>query len=214
MITINRRRCFNNIIQDYIQDGLICHLVGDDALTNKWTDRINAKVISLYNAAKTDDNKGVIFDGTSTYGTSGSIGSVSSCTLEIVANIPKSNTTHFLISQPSGYVNTILSFDANNSGNGHIYILTGAESPGYYGYLSGLKTLTITRNKAYINGSQISTKNASTYSNVAQSLVIGRRSINLAQYFKGTLYQIRIYDRVLTAEEVLINYNLDSKLYK
>ncbi len=65
--------------------------------------------------------------------------------------------------------------------------------------------------KFYINGQQISTSGTDTitkiYNNVGVPLIIGKSPYMSGRELKGTLDEIKIWSRALTAEEVLNEYN-------
>ena len=61
---------------------------------------------------------------------------------------------------------------------------------------------------AYENASLLGNLSASNvWASSSGTNYIGRRSTGT--YFKGNIYSIRVYDRVLTQEEVMQNYNAD-----
>lgn len=63
----------------------------------------------------------------------------------------------------------------------------------------------------YINGIKLEeqdktdTWNSSSFTGT----YIGRRSYNSTNHFQGNMYRVRIYDRILTEEEILANYSTD-----
>ena len=65
----------------------------------------------------------------------------------------------------------------------------------------------------YLNGIG-STTGAQNYSNTLQMNQIGRYSAFYNQYnVKGSIGEVKIYNRVLSASEVLQNYNATKKRY-
>lgn len=210
-MSIIRRRQFNKAdAPSYIKDGLILHLVGDEATTTEWVNKITGETFTLYNTAKSDDEKGVVFNGTSSYAycSTKAFGSGSEGTIEIVCNANSFTGSEYVVSQPNGYI----SFVAAASGD--FYCELGPTTSLKKGTFPGKHTICLCKNKGYKDGVALNIgNNYSVTAPAHNGILIGRRALNKSQYFNGTIYQIRVYNRILTKDEILYNQLLDKETY-
>lgn len=210
-MNVLRRRQFNKAdAPSYIKDGLILHLVGDDATTAAWVNRITEETFTMYNTTKSDDEKGVVFNGTSAYAhcSTKNFGSGAEGTIEIVCNANNFTGTEFVVSQRNDYISFIA------VATGDFYCELGLTTSLKIGTFPGKHTICLCRNKGYKDGVALNIgNNYNVKSPSHNGILIGRRSLTQTQYFNGTIYQIRIYDRVLTNDEILYNQLLDKKTY-
>lgn len=208
---LERRRELINQAQanvDYIKDGLVLHLDGVDATTSSWVDRVDGNTINLYNVTKNSDDDGVIFNGSSSYGyCSKNFGSGASGTIEIVANTNSYSGSIFIVAQKNPYI----SFVAASSGD--LFCQMGATTNLTRGTITGKHTVCLTRNKGFKDLSKLSQLRTYSLGDPDSGLIIGRRSLSFNQMFSGTLFQLRIYDRVLTDAEILFNQKIDISRY-
>ena len=226
-----RRRMMANVGGDnpadsYIQNGLVFQLdgieKGNDA--TKWIDRKNG--IEWLNHNSTRLSNGWYFDGATSYLTSSGMGTydISTCTLEFVFDAEVSNAMWFAFVDAGA--NLVFNYTYNYSGRNWL-IIKGKSSGGSIGGASPLDESIIGAHIAsmvavparakvnVINGVQHINNNVN-YS-AAASAIIGARisaSTNLpANFFKGTIYAIRIYNRLLTVEEMLANQVIDNERF-
>ena len=210
----------------YIQNGLVFQLDGIDKGNDatKWIDRKNGIEWSNHGANRLPN--GWYFDGATSYLTSSGMGTydISSCTLEFVFDAEVSNAMWFAFVDAGA--NLVFNYTYNYSGRNWL-IIKGKSSAGSIGGASPLDKSILGAHIAsmvavpagakvnVINGVQHINNNVN-YS-AAASAIIGARisaSTNLpANFFKGTIYSIRIYNRLLTVEEMLENQVIDNERF-
>jgi len=219
-----------------VSSGLIMHLDAGNALSypgsgSTWTDISgNSRNVSLNNATYTSLNGGgIVFNGTSTWGSYSMSGSgiTSAYTIESVVKIGTLN------SDSSG--STGFTYWTDGSG-GHGLIKEVDIAPGKfrfahrYPYGSGSNTddfasaatpasntmyhITYVRGggtqKIYINGSENSSNNTvqGAFDSGLTQGSLGRLSQSASsRYLSGNYHQFRIYNRALSSSEVLQNFN-------
>lgn len=212
MSQIRRRHIGNNGARcPYITDGLIFHLDGADATQDKWVDRIGKIPFNLVNTSKTDDG-GVMFTGSRSYGNyaAGLTFPLANCTLEIVYYATSSiASTHLFTPNTDGSIafgctvqNVVVISNSNN-----------ANSKIYYVPIVDRHSVSVNKNNGYADGNALSVysgtdcwylRSGGTY--------IGCRTSG-ENYFSGVIYQIRVYNRILTEEEILFNQAVDYTRY-
>ena len=183
---------------EYIGSGLVFWLNGDDAKQTGWIDRIGNKSISLYNCVAKDGY--VEFNGTNSYGKTNSFffRSYNDTTLEVVFKMnaypgtqeiyvsPYNGTIGLAITTAGGYV-----FTTNDT---HDY-------PSMKTVDTNIKVISLTGSYAYEN-CIYRTFNKSDYlwNKNTNFNYIGRRldEPEDQKYLNGRIYQIRLYNRVLT----------------
>ena len=210
-----RRRVLMGQNQTYVKNGLLYHFVSDDSDGQTWTDRISGLTFTLSGVTKTQDN-GLFFDGHA-------FGFIPS------AQLPKIVTVEIVLSQnardaiflfdkkyvAADYQNAIRFDNIFLKGLryepelGEKYVISGTSKGGY---LSSDNSI-IYFNKSRLTGGSY----VGTYSRFYDGISIGGRLTAQGQLrdnaLKGTLYQIRLYSRDLTEQEILHNQNVDFKKY-
>ena len=195
-------------IKPYISNGLVFHLDGADATTTSWVDRVGGVVFNMSNVVC--DGKGVYFKGTkNSYGHSSTIFRYlwNNSTIEVVIHK----------TQASGFV-------FQSVGNSIAYI----GDAGYVNYTHGAshkrsavtgnmqlnKTIThsINNDIEFFNGKQYGFSSGDTWGNQSNGTWLGIRA-GSDYLMKGYIYQIRIYNRKLSATEILFNQDQDRKKY-
>lgn len=202
----------------YITDGLIFWLDGlnQGGVSGEWKDLIGGKVFEL--TACSQNANGVYFDGSSSYGRT--LGAISSNwkteTIE-VAIVPAASSG----SAPSfaGKCLFCPSADGVTYGVGMIFTADGAKVGfGMDGSNTYRWTTTETLTKisgcnarTVIDGVSKSHDWGTTYSNNSSEYTyLGARYLSaIQQFFKGTIHSVRIYNRQLTADEMLANQAVD-----
>lgn len=193
-------------IKPYISNGLVFHLDGADATTTSWVDRVNNVTFDMYNV--TCDGKGVYFNGSNSYGHSSTtvVYDYRTSTIEVVIRR----------TQASGFVFQAINSNAivYISGAGNINFSFGAKRPNVTANMQLNKTVThsINFDRNYLNGTQYAFTTADSWGRQGTGTDIGRRG-NGTYYFKGYMYQIRIYNRKLSDAEILFNQEQDRKKY-
>lgn len=212
-INIRARRIVTNsvIIQPYISDGLVFHLDGSDfdSQNMKWTDKIGNIVFNMYNVSLYN-GKGVKFNGnTNSYGRSSTIVNYSytTSTIEIVQYryaqsgfvFDPANASAIRYIQGGSYVNFTYGAASKRSG-----ISTQS--------LNKISTHSINMDRDVFNGTSYNFVSNDTWSASSSNTYLGIR--NGASYpLNGIIYQIRIYNRKLSLQEILYNQEQDKKRY-
>lgn len=201
--------------EPYIEDGLVLWLNCADATTSSWVDRIGEKSFTLYNVTK-DSIGGVVFNGSNSYGKhSNSIYySKDSTTIEAVVKSEQNKAGGVFCDTQGGlslylYSTNLVYNGASKSSGSNKWELT----------IAGLHVITLAGNNGYEDGSSITkTGTGSSYGGNDTGTYIGMRDINTNNNgkrdpLKGTIYQIRIYNRLLSAEEIAYNHGIDMRKY-
>lgn len=189
----------------YIQNRLVFHLDGKDASSSQWVDKVGNIAFELHNTT-IDNNGGVVFNGTNSYGFyTNELGyGYNSSTIEVVANIVGSGT-EVLFMQCAD--NRII---AGLTSAGLCNRTTG--SSGLFDFARGLCVLSTTGEVAYRNKSKLTFSPNTYFGYTTTGTFIGARD-STRNFFNGTIYQIRIYDRVLSVDEILYNQTIDINKY-
>ena len=212
-INIHTRRIVTNsvIIQPYITDGLVFHLDGSDfdSQNMKWTDKIGNIVFNMYNVSLYN-GKGVKFNGnTNSYGRSSTIVNYSytTSTIEIVQYryaqsgfvFDPANVNAIRYIQGGSYVNFTYGAASKRSG-----ISTQS--------LNKISTHSINMDRDVFNGTSYNFVSNDTWSASSSNTYLGIRN-GTSYPLNGIIYQIRIYNRKLSLQEILYNQEQDKKRY-
>lgn len=209
MSNYRRNLLVNDKLSSYIADGLAFQLCGEDATSTNWIDRIGKKEFILSNC--TLGNKCVCFNGTNSFGQSGVFGwNADTSTIEIV--FKQNNANNFQLMFISPTANTI-AFGAV-SGKSCIWVSNNnTHSYPTITYNDKIKTVSINANLSYYNLNSVSKGGIDYWSNNGSHTYIGCRKEPNQDFFNGNIYQIRIYNRLLSAKEILYNQNIDFNKY-
>lgn len=191
-------------VEDYIQGGLVFQLDGMDKGNGAWVDRKGQKEFALHNVIVNDNN--IEFNGTDSYAEYGTPLGYSSAThtLEIVWESSKVTGVPFFGGPTDAEVCSMqqkstairrLSF-----GTGMNFIGTQPDE---------LKMISANADNIIYNAGWIGTSAALEVSNSFDQTVASIGRYKQGDYFKGKIYAIRIYDRKLTALEMLQNQLID-----
>jgi hypothetical protein len=124
-------------------------------------------------------------------------------------------------STPSSFLGLVVSGNTSGEWNYGIWVTNGkiqvgTHNDGRYGNSTIVAgqiyqvTLTYSNNTMiiYLNGVNDGTfTSVSLFNGLNQQLVIGRKGANAGWYFPGTIYNVQIYNRSLSATEILNNFN-------
>lgn len=211
----------------YATGNMLLNLEGLNApVNNTWVDTTNNKTITLSNVNYDSTNH--LYDfGSSGYGTLGEtlIPSTGDFTLEAYILTPTNITSDQAIvaqvsdtSNDSGrvklnlYNNNLLTFiNTQSSGSKSYYFVNGATASGRY-----LLQLVRTGESLnlYLNGVLIvSNTYASTNTISTGPFKLGRWNNASNQHYYGSLFSVRLYNRALSADELLNNYTVDTNHY-
>lgn len=202
--------------QDYIKDGLFLHLDGADCAGSTWVDKVSGKVLSLSGSVPSVSNGGVVFNGASVFYNTEIVPPLyTAATIEVVVNNRVNESTGKWIV-------------GHHLNNGVCYTInTGLLESSFR-----LSTTNYQRRKGSKRG-VIYTHSMTTSYNIANKVVaalgsndywglgycfsvggkITNSSFGRDKMCKSTVYQIRIYNRKLTQEEILYNQSIDIKKY-
>lgn len=194
---------------DYIQDGLVFHLDGADATTSTWIDKIGGIEFTMHNVTL-DGKGGVVFNG-SAYGNYPDTLDFPSSTHTIEVVLNKTETfglqVAFMIN-----VSDKVAFGFGSNGK-FIVTKSGDSNPRKtLNTGSGLATYSVINGNAYKNCALMSQRSVDTWFLRTGGTFVGSRSADNA-FFKGTIYQIRIYNRALTQQEIINNQTIDMQRY-
>ena len=223
----------------YVSSGLVLNYDGIDNTStghsnsaSTWYNKVgNGYNATLYNT--TWNNNALVLNGTTSYGVFSNpvfngIGNVSNCTIEIVLDFASSKHGAALDfgSKINGYSAYLTIW--NSGGNTASIVLTGGTN------YSKSSSLSYELNKKYqisygIGSTEGFVYNNGTFSTKAgadPSILVGWGSSNgnigraveasnssVYYYFGGKIYALRIYNRVLSEDEIYANYKVDKARY-
>jgi hypothetical protein len=176
---------------------------GTRSATQGLLDRTGTSTINISNASF-DSNAQMTFDGTDDYLDCGDMGiSSGKVTFAAWIKFSGSSTEHIIDASGNACHLSILSGNKPYFYNGSTYH-TGADAitNGVWYYLTGVQSDT---NDIYINGVLSNSINSNV--NISVSTVNIGRWQSGGRYFNGDIASAQIYNRALTAAEVLQNYN-------
>ena len=200
---------------DYIMNGLLYHFVSDDSDGQTWTDRISGLTFTLSGVSKTQDN-GLFFDGHA-FGCVPKTQFSKIVTVELVLSQNARNAiflfdNKYAVADYQNIIrldNIVFSSYPFAPELGEKYVISGTSKNGE---LSTNNSIVYFDKSKLTNGS-----NVGTYNRFYDGISIGGRLTAQGQLrdnvLKGTLYQIRLYSRDLTEQEILHNQNVDFKKY-
>lgn len=205
------------VYEQYIQDGLVFYLDGADATTSQWVDRKGGIAFAMNNVTL-DGNGGVVFNGTNAYGiyaAADTLGfSATTHTIEVVANI--GGTATALVFMQNTGSGAVLGITANGKLIGTSGYSEGEPNPRQVlNVIRGLMTCTFAGNTAYKNKVPLTVStDPSAYFTIKENagVFVGARDTTRS-FLQGTIYQIRVYDRILSRSEILYNQDIDMRRY-
>ena len=216
---------------EYIQDGLVLFLDGlnQGNTNNRWIDVKGNRSFTLTNCTKLTN--GVRFNGTSSYGSlsSNNLGlSYDQGTAEFAAyyNGPSYGSDCAIIYQ-GRYSSSVpymliagIRPDTNYrtvAYNNMICYGSGIDHKRWYGFgtNNGNHVVSLSETRAVDNGASLTERFGfgGTTASTSNGLTIGYRNSSSRMYFKGDIFAIRLYNRILSREEMLHNQRLDNERY-
>lgn len=202
----------------YIQDGLIFFLDGRDFTSGSWVDKVGNSSFALTDCVK--DGNGVKFNGTSSHGTTDANLSFPSqqYTIEMVVKGEKevsASSDSQIIFNTKNSGDFALGF--NMAGAARYYTFQAGTTNVNLGYLLpsalGVKRLSVNKNLCVVNEEKITSYAGGANWNVGTKVTIGANASGNNWYFKGTIYAIRIYNRLLSESEMKVNQMFDKANY-
>lgn len=207
------------IVCPYITDGLIFWLDGIErgGVTGQWKDLIGGKIFTLVGCTESTD--GVTFAGTtSSYGVcTGAISSNWQTETIEIATSPTQRSNACLLS-PSGANSPVGIGYINNSGLSECSInLDGTRYARFSGIASpGWNRFGGNKDRAIINGSTVLGRGSddSWGKNQSNNTYLGvRYTTSFSRPYSGKIHSVRIYDRLLSADEIKANQAVDAQRF-
>ena len=196
----------------YISNGLIFHLDGKDANGSTWVDRIGGKVLTLYNT--TLQNGGVRFTGNRHCRAETEDGvtltaPAASSTIEIVGHRLTKRSIEMIFSPG---VNSSIFYVGRNT---YVSLGVNVRLAQFTAPLPvGKFTHSLRATLHYYNGTKMTTTGSTVTSNQETNICVGGNETAAGNLgFNGIIYQIRIYNRLLTEDEIKWNQEQDRKRY-
>lgn len=203
--------------KDYVTNGLVFFLDGKDFVAGQpWVDKIGSVSFAMTDAAK--DGNGVRFNGTSARGVSTDTTDFpsQSYTIEMVVKLEKAVSASadsqvvFNSAKSGGFAlgygyqssKKVFTNQAGTTSKNISY-----EFPGI-----GLHRYSVNKNVSVLNGNTLTKIETVGNWGVATSPVIGS-TYSGSFYFKGVIYAIRVYNRLLTEDEMKQNQMFDLENY-
>jgi hypothetical protein len=183
-----------------------------------WFDLASGNNGTLFSGITYDVNNGggLIFNGSNQY-----ISSFNNTNLNFTSSDKFTISCFFKATSTSSFLGLVVSGNTSGEWNYGIWVTDGKIQVGTHNnnrvgnstIVIGQiyqATLTYSNNtmKVYLNGINDGTFTSfSLFNGLNQQLVIGRKGANAANYFPGTVYNVQIYNRELSATEILNNFN-------
>lgn len=203
-------------VKPYISNGLVFHLDGADATDTTWVDRVAGVIFTLTGA--TPNGKGVVFNTTrkndvavpNSIPTSISSVNGNNGTIEVCAYRSISAATECLYTTNRYSIQYVV--DGNNVAlsSSNITASYSPRAPLPNGREIGLFMHSCNANINCYNGMAV-TPGSKTYKTMYEYRVGNNAARTIP--FRGTIYQIRIYNRQLSLEEMRFNQEQDRKRY-
>lgn len=219
----------------YISDGLIFELDGLDKRSSGsycWVDKVGGKTFT--NAGGVEElNNGFRFKGTSTSYLTGNFASLTSasynnCTIEVVlkSSLESGAWSPVVIfgdwssTSNSQYIGVAANYNSSVNYNHSLQFVSRSRNGSTNCYkipANILMTTSLKSNQPIMANrqqySETSTTSMTTISNKTQVRVGGRVDGSNVVTFKGDIHAIRVYNRLLTEDEILHNQNIDIQKY-
>lgn len=199
-----------DVISDipYISNGLTYWFDGINKGNDntKWTDLISGDYFT-YNTHSTIDTNSVIMDGSGALtGNTGMGINYQTGTIEACIDRTDGVVTAAVVFYAS--VNSNLSFIV--SGSGYCYAGVGTSNQ-YQITKVPVFTASLSADRGMLNGVSYTTKSSNEYTGASTTARLGGRSNGY--YLYGKIHSIRIYNRLLTEEEMLFNQKVDNERF-
>lgn len=217
MIGVNRRRYMGGVSSPYdqfgyIKKGKIFHLDGiDKGSTNDvWTDLVGGITFAKVNGITFEDDHIVTTTSSDIMSGSSSIAiPYQSSTLEIVL-LSTLNNYNYKIAFHGGTSNSLIC--AHHIRN--IVKASPLKTTIIVDVYENVKhTLSYTNTYGYCDGAALTFSSSDNVNTGASVACIGSRGGSSPSKFSGNIYAIRVYNRLLSAEEMLYNQGIDNERF-
>lgn len=209
------------VTDGYVSNGLLMYLKGSDATSNRWVDRVGGHIFTLTNCNKLSSNDGVYFPN-GAYGESETCPNIvfGQTTIEIVCDISL-NSDKAVIMMPTGVGDTDNAVPVVVFSYANPVLLTIVAGPtktwGSVLLQRDAKIIHISSStdESFVNGSFVSKGYSNKWNTDYSKMVIGARNYlgTWRNFIDGNIYAVRVYNRNLTEDEILSNYNVDKSIY-
>lgn len=200
--------------EGYIQDGLVFWLDGADCLADTWVDKVSGNTLTRHGANVSISDGGVTFTSNAAY-----------CSTEITLPTYNTSTIELVAILRGGGAQNMLLYTSDSNSICYSY---NAEATKCW-----IRPTSISGRTA-ITPNTIGTQSVSTSFNYINKVLdtvtetniqrgagyctsvgawVSNSSYSLQRGFRGTVYQIRIYNRKLREREILHNQDLDIAKY-
>ena len=205
----------------YVTNGLVFCLDGADASTSQWFDRIGGIAFDMHNVTVNSDGS-VQFNGTNSYGHyANTLGYTPTAnTIEVVADMSFTKTQ--VIFMQNGDDQLVFGTGMRSNGFATLPYSSGSTVKRQFNdglqqnkLMDGLQVFSISEPSGYRNKTKFTVQNDGFFSkrNEAGTFIGARTSTIDQSWFEGRIYQIRIYNRLLTENEILANQQVDIDRY-
>lgn len=216
---------FTKQVRVYVMSGMLFHLDGADFANNNWIDRKGGRSLPMTACTLNTNNDGVVFNGTNSHG-----GSINNQATFGPIYLTSGGTIEFALkpavfSERKAQPIIILPARQGKNTTAFCYYFASMDKMVMFGN-NAIADFETDYSTAELSGSAIVqsaslqtslcngvVKAAGTYENEqdGDSAVLGWNTDT--SYFKGEMYQIRIYGSNLTAEQMLNNQKIDAIRY-
>jgi hypothetical protein len=214
------KMCFNRDYEAITTNGLILNIDGGftpsyPTTGTSWYDiSSNSKTVTLTNGPSFNSNSGggIVFDGADDYGNLGTIGGYTnkfSC--ESWFKTTSSASWKNIICGGCGDIIFTINGNYVNFGSQcsspipHLNYSTTAVNSGAWFFASVTYDSGVA--KVYVNGTLENTYTRSDASQTPGTVFVGSNATGTSEFFNGTIAVVRMYDRALSAAEIIQNFN-------
>ena len=175
-----------------------------------WNDLIGSNNGTLTNSPTFNSSGYFTFDGTNDYVALSNSINLTNHTISIWCNVTATTTHKYIIDFRDGADDGVIIWSATDETiNYKINDATKLQTDGNYSssWININGTYDGTTQKLYINGTLLKNQDISKTVNVTQAAVIGTFAASPNYYFKGSFANMYVYNKGLTATEILQNFN-------
>ena len=175
-----------------------------------WSDLVGTNNGTLTNSPTFDSSGYFTFDGTNDYVALSNSINLTNHTVSIWCNVTATTTHKYIIDFRDGSQDGVIIWSSTSETiNYRINDATTLTTDGNYSssWININGTYDGATQKLYINGTLLKNQDISKTVNVTQAAAIGTFAASPNYYFKGSIANMYVYSRALTAGQILQNYN-------
>lgn len=198
----------------YVQDSLVFWLDGADCLADTWVDKVSGNTLTRHGASVSISDGGVTFTSNAAFcSTDITLPTYNTSTIELVAILGGGSTQNMLLY--SSDTNSICY--SYNAGSTKCWIRPAAILGRTTITPNTIGTQSVSTSFNYINKVLDTVTGTNVQRGAGYCTSVGawvsNSSYSLQRGFRGTIYQIRIYNRQLSEAEIFHNQDLDISKY-